>query len=327
MQLFNNLQIITDGASTRLSASLVPGYNLYRIGKDQSGKPCLIISVSDIDHNYSYHPISLEHVIINHGYQCRIIDSNGISEEGKFSIIQCISTDPLLQAYFLRVCSVIILLIGENPNTSVVSNAVDKIATLFSALSSPPKNSLQGLWAELFIISQSFSPSILAEAWHITPEDHFDFALGNQRIEIKSTNGSIRRHSFSLEQLIAPVKGQIIIASLFVQTSGAGISIIDLLDIISKSLSSLPGLQFKIEQSVAATLGDSWRLASDERFDIELAKQSLRFYDAKNVPSIPPDIPPGVSNIRFVSDLTNVTQIDLNVFSGKGSLFRSVKKR
>lgn len=71
---------------------------------------------------------------------------------------------------------------------------MNQLIELFRAIAKPARKSLQGLWAELFLISQACQPAILVDAWHTAPEDSYDFAVDNQRIEVKSFSGQICQH-------------------------------------------------------------------------------------------------------------------------------------
>ena len=94
---------------------------------------------------------------------------------------------------------------------------MDRLIELFRAMTTPSRKSVQGLWAELFLIAQSRQPTILVDAWHMLPEDRYDFAMDDQRIEVKSFSGSLRQHHFSLEQLQPPEGVKTLIASMLVE--------------------------------------------------------------------------------------------------------------
>lgn len=61
--------------------------------------------------------------------------------------------------------------------------------------------SIQGLWAELFVISIASNPEYLLKAWHSSLNDVYDFNDGIDKIEVKSTSKSHRIHKFSYDQL------------------------------------------------------------------------------------------------------------------------------
>ena len=62
-----------------------------------------------------------------------------------------------------------------------------------------------------------------------------------------------------------------------------------------------------------------------ERFDWERAQESLAFFDIAIVPSIESNaVPPGVSDVRFRSDLTRAQPVPERVMRGEGGLFQAV---
>lgn len=71
---------------------------------------------------------------------------------------------------------------------------MNQLIELFRAIAKPARKSLQGLWAELFLISRAHQPAILVNAWHTVVEDRYGFAVDNQRIEVKGFSGQIRQH-------------------------------------------------------------------------------------------------------------------------------------
>jgi hypothetical protein len=60
-----------------------------------------------------------------------------------------------------------------------------------------------------------------------------------------------------------------------------------------------------------------------ERFDFELAKESLAFYAGKSIPKLSVDLPVGISEVRFKSDLSTQSPLGLNQLQESKGLFRS----
>jgi len=187
----------------------------------------------------------------------------------------------------------------------------------------PPRKPIQGLWAELFIISRAANPSAMIRAWHSTPDDRYDFCEGTQRVEVKSATGGLRIHTFSLAQLRPPEGAMVIVASLFAERSAGGQNVFDLIRVIQSKISD-HHLLARMDQTVAETLGEDWRRAEDLRFDRELAGGSLRFYETVDIPCINGDIPAQVTDVRFRSDLTSIAGADQTERAADGGLFHSV---
>lgn len=291
---------------TRLTAIPIPSFERHRLARTSDGAPAILIASRDREHRNYAAPVVLEHLTIQYDADCRIIQPDGAAERGDFTLIGCVDPDPQLREYFLRVAGVVIEAVGVNPSRLEISRTMEALIDLFRALAAPARKSVQGLWAELYLIARSRHPERLARAWHGTVGDTFDFSDGAQRIEVKSATGPARAHHFSLGQLAPPPPARAVIASMFVARAGAGESVQDLLRVLHRRLSDYPQILLRLEAVVAATLGNTIRRALTEAFDRELAEASLAFYRATDVPTISRQVDPRVSDIRFVADLTSV---------------------
>ena len=185
----------------------------------------------------------------------------------------------------------------------------------------PAKKSVQGLWAELFVIRNASNPSEVARAWHGTPAEQIDFVSGRHRVEVKSSSTRARIHHFSLLQLTPPAQARLVVASVFVESIGGGLSLRQLTEEIRAMLSADPALLARFDAVFYATLGASWMEAMEERFDSELAVESLQFFDSVNIPKIEGSIPNAVRDVRFTSDLSGVAQLSPNALTDAGGLF------
>lgn len=313
-------------AGTTFSARVIPGLESHRVGCDESGAPCLLLSVKR-DRSRRASPITLENVSVQHGLTCRIARQDGSIEQGAFTVVRCAPGERDLYDYFLRITGPVIVGLGNDATATEVSSAVSRLAELFRALTLPPRKSVQGLWAELFLICQARDPSSLVSAWHLDPEDAYDFGLGTQRIEVKASGTRERRHYFSLRQLTPPPSVSVLIASLFVERVGGGVSLRTLVDSARTAVSGDAGLVMRIDRVVGLTLGSGLREALDQSFDAAVAQSSLAFYDALDVPCVNRDVPPAVTDVHFRSDLATASAQTLAHLRISGGLFAAVRKR
>ena len=304
-------------------AQAIPHYDQYRIAKDAKGLPCVLISTTELFEQAHTAPIELKNLSVLQNVECRVSPPDGHTEEGRFTVICCTGHDRSLHGVFLRVAGALISTLGVQPTEADIAIAVRTFVDLFRSLDTPSRKSTRGLWAELFLIARSSNPERLIEAWHLMPEDRYDFNSGNQRIEVKSSSSRVRTHHFSHEQLHPPSGTTALVASIFVELAGAGTSISELIDAIVSQLSQKPDLVLHIEQTIGRTLGENWTSASRDRFDYELAKDSLRFYNASVVPSTPSSLPEGVSEVRFRSDLTSAPTAKPEEYTIEGGLFEA----
>ena len=329
LTLFDSLQRpdTAAGENARFSAQPIPGYERHRLGKDEQETPSLLISVIDPPENQRPIPIKLEHLTVQYDMDCRISHLDGSIEEGRFTIVRCTGLEKVLHDYFLRVVGAVVTSLGPTPSRLDVAHAMDKLVELFRAMTEKPRKSIQGLWAELFLIARVRETATMIAAWHVTPNDCYDFSTGDQRIEVKSTAGRVRQHHFTLEQLCPPSGTNALIASIFVEHTGAGTSVMELAERIRSRASDHPDLVLQVDRMIALTIGEHWRYALEERFDRELAEESLAFFEPHAIPMISPNLPLGVSAVHFKSDLTGRPTADIAHYRAMGDLFQAALRR
>ncbi len=318
--IFRGLTVnpIFDGDTFNVAS--LPGVPHHKIGVSKSGEPMFFIHGTDSGKPLD---INLELISVLFNRTCKL-QSDGTVSSDKFTIVSLRTHNSDLQKYFVEIVSLVVKELPENPPVSLVKTEINKLVHLFSHFSKPPIKTIQGLWAELLLIEQSSDPNYMVNAWHVAPSDKFDFNDGQDKIEVKGTAKSRRVHSFSMEQLHPTENANLIIASTFVIEAGVGKSIYDLIGSISARLTQ-SDTQFKLTESVAQTLGSDLEKALDVYFDYGQARDSLKFYDFRDIPSIARgSVPTEVQNVRFDSDLTSVSPIEISsLSSGHSRLFKS----
>jgi Putative PD-(D/E)XK family member, (DUF4420) len=317
---FGTLERPTDaGSDLRFSAAPVEGYPNHRIAMDWRGLPSLLIGVSDRD--ITGPPLVLEHFRMQQGVECRVTEPTGATEAHRFSIIRCTDDDPATCEYFLRVGGAVVDTLGDEPTSAKVGATIERLVELFRALAAPPRKSVIGFWAELFMIYRSGDVPVLVQAWHASPEERFDFAMAGERLEVKAALGRTRHHHFALEQLL-PLPGvNVLIASVLVERSGTGPSVSELLDGIRNAVRQDAAQLLHVDTVMALTLGAAWRNAMDERFDAQLASSTLTFFEPRVIPKPADTVPAAVTEVRFVSDLEGCPSVSVDtVDPGSGLL-------
>lgn len=303
----------------RFSACKIPGAKRYRLAKDNIGNPCLLIEVFGPTKDYQT-PIKLQNLNVLFNANCQVLD-DGEFGVNRFTVISCTDNDENLQQYFLKLIATIISVLGENPTSNEVAKSVEKLVELFRAIRGAPRKSVQGLWAELFLISLARNKATLVRSWHQSPMDKYDFVFADQRVEVKSCSSMVRSHVFSLEQLSPGIDLEIIIASIIVLRAGAGATVNELADQIRKQLWHEPGLLLMLDQTIASTLGSDWKKATQDRFDADLAKKTLKYFSAEEVPTIKTELPREVSEVRFKVDLSGIEPLQPGTFAAnKGGI-------
>ncbi len=315
---------VVDGGLPSFTTVLI-GNGPHRLGKDTSGSPALLVSLVAGAAANAVPPVELEHITVQYGVRCRLLRDGTEPEAATVTLIRCRETDRVLHGYFLDVVQGVLPLLGPVPSEARVREVVAALIELFRALELPPRKTTQGLWGELYLIAQAADPTALVSAWHATPDEPYDFCAAGQRVEVKSASGDKRGHYFSLQQLHPPADTIAVIASMFAERSGGGVSLGELLERARLRIAARPDLALRLDQVVAATLGQSWRNGLSQRFDWQRAQGTLAFFDAATIPSIrPADVPTDVSEVRFRSELSAVLPIAEAVMRGRGGLLQGV---
>lgn len=302
--LFSELAVPSPGSLT--ARPLEFGSGRYRVARQGDGAPALLVYIDEIGEppsgeqlaNLSYLPRA----------RLRVESAEGSIEEAVYSVLTCRSPDTELRHYFFRVVAALIDELGASPDVATIDSALARLLELFRALERPGSRSVQGLWAELLVIKLSPDPALGVAAWHAEPEAVHDFAAGSDRLEVKGTTRSIRQHHFRLEQLAPPPEGRLLVASLMLTRTEGGLTVPELVQQVFALLPDATEHRARLEAVVAASLGNDWRLVSGVGFDEQAAQASLRFYESTDVPSVDPNTPLGVSEVRFLVDLSAIPQ-------------------
>ncbi len=293
----------------------IPGYERHYVGRSSGGQPCFLLGS---DRGAFQAPVRLALLEARFGNLHRIHPVDGNEREELLSVITCTSHDVQAQAYFLHVCETILRIVGPDPTLDSIVQSVQRLIEIFRRLSRPASRSLNGLVGELFLIAASRDVRASVAAWRSTDIDRFDFSTGNVRLDVKASAERLRIHHLSAEQCQAPAGTVGLLASLFIEGSGGGQSLRELVEAIESALGRSEDLILKVQETVAETLGESLPSAMGARFDDRLALASLRFYDLATVPAIRDGVPPEVSGVHFRSDVSRtepVTESDVQAMS------------
>lgn len=300
--LFSELAVPSAGSLT--ARPLGFGDGRYRVARQGDGAPALLVLIEDVNDpprgeqlaNLSYLPRA----------RLRVESAEGDTGEAMYSVLTCRSPDPELRHYFFRVVAALLDELGPAPSVVAIDAGLERLLELFRALERLGKRSVQGLWAELLLIKLSPDPAFAVAAWHAEPEAVHDFASGSDRVEVKSTLRPIRQHHFRLEQLGQPPGGRLLVASLMLARSEGGLTVSELVQQVLALLPDTTEHRSRLEAVVAASLGSDWRLVLGVGFDESGARASLRFFESTAVPSVDPNTPLGVSEVRFLVDLSGI---------------------
>lgn len=301
--------LIPSGASTAdtvYSGTSIPG-TPHHLAKDGRGRPIVLLAAKETETRPA--SLRLQNVQVEYGIRCKIAQASGSIVQDHFTVAQCRTDDVLLQRCFLDLFDAILADLPPQPTQHAFSQLFQRMASLFLAIERPPRRRAQGLWGELLLVARVTNSVLMAEAWHNEASERFDFASGPQRLEVKTSADRARRHYFSHEQVHPAQEVQCVVASMFLEQSTAGRSLGGLWDEVRNILSGQPDLRVRIDEVCLSALGNTWQQARCLAFDEQLAITSLALYDVRDVPRLPKEVPNGVSEIRFKSDLSLATEI------------------
>ena len=292
----------------------------HRLGCSEEGFPIFFVECSD---NKSTTDVHLELIDVQFNRNCKLDDSDERkSESHVYCLVKLKSLKKDFTKYFLDVFSLVLAKLPDYPSTAQLRDEVSKLIELFMGAATYSASTLQGLWAEMLVIEQSKDPDYLISAWHVSANDKYDFNDGLDKIEVKSTSKVSRCHEFALEQLNPNDGSQLLIASVFVIKTGIGKTLFDIEESIISRLKNNESVE-KLKSMIIKTLGENIDTVRTSYFDYSQAVDSLCYFNYKDIPSIDiSNVPIGVSNVHFLSDLTSVELIEPE--SIKGRLHKSL---
>lgn len=289
--------------------------SFHRLGCSEEGFPIFFVECSDDRKRTDLH---LELIDVQFNRLCNLYntdESETISRS--FCLVELKSFKKDFTRYFLDVFSLVLAKLPASPSTFQLCEEISKLVQLFMGASSYSVSTVQGLWAEMFVIEQSVDPDYLIKSWHVAANDKFDFNDGKDKIEVKSTGKLSRTHEFALEQLNPNDGSRLVIASVFTIKTGVGKNIFDLESSIISKLRDIESIE-RLKSMIIKTLGENLDTVSEIYFDYANAIDSLSFYNHMDIPSIDvKSISTGVSNVHFLSDLTNVNPLTSDSLEGQ----------
>ncbi len=282
----------------------------HKLGVSCEGYPKFFVSTNESATSSTN--MTREILTVQYNLPCTIIENGDKQYSNNFSIITLQALEKQLQIYFIDIFVMMLEKLPPIPSKRVLSIEIENIITIFSALKSKPIKEIQGLWAELLVIEQSLHPETLIAAWHSQPNAKYDFTMGRDKIEVKSTSAEERIHRFALDQLNPSPNSRLLIASVIVRESAegtGGLSLHNLYDRICNRV-TVVNSRLKLYSTLVATIGSDYTKFDNVFFDHVAASDSLAFFDVKVVPHIKKsDVPEFVSDVKFSSNLSHLIDI------------------
>lgn len=323
VETFNSLEAPETSNRNLFNAITLTDFPFVKVAVNNEGIPVILISSVADSTFISQKNIRLKYLELTHNLECKISENNNIKFQN-FTVIVFRSDQESLQHYFLGIAETLIKSLSAKPTQQEVFQTFKSFVEIFRTLSDTPTKTLQGLWAELFIIDTAKEPATLLNYWHNIPEEKFDFNADTEKLEVKSSSTLERIHTFASEQLNPPKEKQVLIASLFVKQSTHGQSIAHLTNSIQQKVAD-NDLTEKLFTIISKTLGNTVEQSIKIKFDFDLAKNSLRFYRHQDIHKIEKVyIPNKVSEVRYKSDLTELKSIQPDKLKIGGQLYDAI---
>jgi len=320
--LFEEISSLTSESSDKSIYAVVPvpDYSGYFVGKDKDSLACLLVSTIDSPAKPNS-PILLESLDVQFGLLCHLTRPNLPREEKYYTVIRCRDSDSATIYYFYSICEMIIRMLGDQPLQADLAIAVDRLVAIFQKIQQPPTRSLNGLFGELFFLFRSSNTVRTLKAWRIDQNSRFDFSDGNVRLDIKTTSGRKRSHTFSYEQCNPSPDTIAVVVSLHIEQITNGMSLLSIVDSIEQRAAIDADLVLKLHENIATTLGSNLKNGLSRCFDMQLAQSSLKIFDLKEVPAIRCNLPEGVSGVHFRSDLTILSPLTIEALVSQDPVF------
>ena len=303
-EIFNRM-LVSYGAEKRDFYFVDPiEENIYvRVGFSPEGFPSLLIT-SEVD-CIPLEPINLSGLNAVFNLKC-LVNNDENTEEGTFHVITYIEEDIYLRDFFFEFFEDIF-----NTNISLSADLlrtkIEHLAQLFSYKKKKSKKTIQGLWAELFIIDTAHDSITWINKWPEKIRTTFDFSFSHIGVDVKSFGGAERKHFFKFEQLNNQSVEQTIILSMCVTKDDNGISVFDLYSNIKAKIHNDEILD-KLRKKIFKLAGDN--AADIQMFNSNIARQTLMILEGSSIPKIQEgSFPSTVTDVSFKSDCSDVPML------------------
>ena len=306
-KIFNNLLSKGNSSHSLFLAEKISNSNHnIRLAIDSNKNPVLLIPEESFKETLiSGSNYKLNYLEIQFNQLCRINDLSNPNDESeiKFSTIKLTEGNFRMIDYFLRALEGLVIQLNKDFTSASLKKEIEILIELFSKQKAVDFKIVVGLWGELFFINQSSNINQSLEAWHSQENNKFDFSFSdNEYIEIKTTLGDNRLHSFSSRQIENYKDLNVEVISIQTELSSTGKSLKDLWDSINNRIENLE-LKDKLQTLISNTLKSDFQALYDYKFDMGYAESSLKSFDTKDIPSINENLHHSIIKVSLTIDL------------------------
>lgn len=307
-------EIPTPATEGLFHVAQMPAHPACYVGRDAAGHAALLVRVVGEGRTV---PLRLAGIDARFGIPCKIATPGSPERTERVSAIVCVSHERGIETYFANAAESLVALLDEEPSASEIDEAVQRLVDLFQKLRKPARRPLAGLVGEICVIQAARDAAAAVAAWRADPNDRYDFVAGRVRLDVKSSTSRSRLHGVSFEQANPPPGCIGLLASVWIEAAGGGTSLTELLGTVEARLGTSHAAIARLRTVVADTLGETVLYAMEWRFDLDVARSSIAFYDPAAVPAVRPPLPSGVSAVRFVSDFEACSRADIAALAAR----------
>lgn len=287
---------------------------------DSEEKPAIFFETNEFTH---HPPLSTNELLLSLYSQCTLETFDHAKKQKAFNILKCNTiTKPDIDA-FLMVCqSFISGAKREELSSRSLLSLFHSLRRLFATVPEKETEKVRiGLWGELFFMRAFGGFDFWARYWHEDPMDRFDFYGNGQALEVKTTLREERVHEFSHRQVYSQNLRNIAVASLKLNPTADGLSLLQLISECKQQLTDL-NAAIKLERAArkANMMGTPF---PGPIFDADHSKESTKIYFADSIPHFNIPEPPGVFNTKYninFSDSRSMSQEDISAWLNSWNL-------
>lgn len=291
--------VSADKSSSALPLNFSTGSFLCRAA---DGAPFFLIPLTDPS---GRDPFRLKYVTFDFDRKFEI-KTEAHSVEGLYVSISCSPEIPELHQFFVQSISAIL-------QTSAAESSLelsDRLRALFSSQMTGPSEGTRGLWGELLYIRSCSRPQEAVLAWHRNPLALYDFEFADKSVEIKTTAGNKRSHSFSYSQL-HHAKANDELVSVMLRQGDSGETAQSLIDDILGILDPRSAGVFL--EKLLPILGSQNFNLDDENFVVKTTLEDTRVFNLAEI-KCPSLAVPGkglIIGLQITVDLSNESGLQL----------------
>ena len=154
-RLFGGLGVPASSHGRVYETARIARHSRYRVGRDHQGNPAILIETTSASGAAGLPDFKGQHLRVGHGVICSISEAGLEVGREQFSVVTCIDSDDLLRDRFFDAAETLLRSLGETPASDELRRMVAGLIELFRLASQPPRGTIQGLWAELWLIAQA----------------------------------------------------------------------------------------------------------------------------------------------------------------------------